>query len=125
GKSLQEAAALIEAQLAKLDNPQTPQEREGKRDLTQAKLQADYDFGLNLFDQIQTFDDISEVVKRAEMAKKAQEFLVKVANRDESNPLCWQARAWIGRCWYEVDDLVKANAEYRKVLDEPGPAAEA
>jgi hypothetical protein len=125
GQRLAQAAAQIDAQLAKLNNPQTPAEKDAKRDLTRARLQAELEIGLNLMDEMQTYDEITDAVARGDVAKKAGEVFEKLGTRDDTSPICWQARAWRARCFQEIDDPKKALALYGKIIDEANPAADA
>lgn len=123
-KSLLTAAKELDLQLAKYENPQTAQDRDAKRDLTQARLQAELEMGLNLLDQSQTFDDIAEAAKRGEIVKKGGELLAKLGAKDEAQPICWQARAWRGKCFQEIDDPTSALVAYDKIINETNNAAE-
>lgn len=119
---LGEAAKLIEAQLQKLDNPKTNQEKAAKKTLTHALFQAEYELALNLLDQAQT---LSDLLQRSEPIQQAYDRLKVLAARDLKNPICWQARAWAGRSLQAIDKAEEAKKEYAIILAENGPHAEA
>lgn len=119
GKKLKDAEKQIDAQLAKDLLPKT------KRDLTQAKLQAQFEQAMNLVDQGQTFVLEKDGITRGLIIQKAIEALKKLAAEDPKNPLCWQARAWAGQCYLEVDSPTDARREFSAVMTEDNEAADA
>lgn len=124
GNLLKAAAAGIDTQLKAITDPKTPQEQADRQALAQAKLQAEFELGLNLLDQAQTYTADAELAKRGEIVKSALGVLEKVAGREARNPLCWEARAWIGRCYHENDDPKSARKYYQDVIAEAGDHAE-
>ena len=128
GKQLDAAARRISAQLDKLADVRTPKEMAERRALEQAKLRADFDRGLNFFDQALTFTEdgnIKTLQQRGELVAQAERLLKVVADTDPKNPLCWQAHAWVGRCYHEGGDPNKARTRYQNIMGETNPAAEA
>ena len=124
GAQIQGAAKEIDAQLAKAAD------KDLKKKLETARLQADLNVGLNLFDQAQTFPLEANELKlrelRANQIDAAQKVFATVMAKDDANPACWVARAWYGRCYHENGDPNKARGEYTKILDaDKAHAAEA
>lgn len=128
GTFLDGAATRIRAQLEKLGDAKTPQEQAARRALDQARLQAEYQKGLNLFDQAMTYanqGDLKVLKVRGDLVKQAQDQLSRVEGVDARNPLCWQAAAWIGRCYHEGGDPKKARQRFENIMNDTTPAAEA
>jgi hypothetical protein len=125
GKQLEAVSAQIDAQLAGSDSASTAQAKTEKNVLTQAKLQAELEKGVNLLLQVQTYVDQSEDAKRSEILKKAIDTLDKAAAQrgSTSDPICWEALAWLGRCQQENDDPKGARKIYAEVIAEPGEQA--
>jgi hypothetical protein len=127
GSQLQAGIASLEAKLRapEYQDPQTAQDRADQLALTRAKLKAELERGLNLLDQAQTYTEGHELLERAKVVQQAAGVLRDLAERDRTNPLCWQARAWLGRCFLEIDDRKGARLELDSVFKEPGEHAEA
>ncbi|HLW64109.1 MAG TPA: tetratricopeptide repeat protein [Gemmataceae bacterium] len=121
---LQAAAKAIEAQLAKFANPSTAEEKNAAKDLQQALLQAHLEEGINKFQLAQTFATDVEVQDRGKAMDEALKVLSKLSGEDVKSPVCWQALAWVGRCYAANEDFPKAEEAYKKVMDEKGPWAE-
>lgn len=117
----QDASKQIDAQLAKLESPSTDEERVAKRALTQAKLQAQYELGVNLMDQSAAAPDL---VQRGDIIEKAIASLKKMSNLDPRNPLCWKARALIVKAYTDIDKPQEARKELRAVIEEEGAHAD-
>jgi hypothetical protein len=117
-KWLDDANKLIAEQLA-----QPRLNDKDKRYLTEAKIRADLELGINLLHQFLTFDDQAGQ-QRAQVARRALDVLQKTAQGQEKNPLYWLARAWIGRYHYETQDFRSAKRELQKVIDEKGAYAD-
>jgi tetratricopeptide (TPR) repeat protein len=122
---LQAAAAQIDAQLAGSGGQATSQAEAEKQSLTQARLQAELELGINLLEQAQTFTEQSEAAKRAELFKKAIDLLGKLSKRDSKSPICWQALAWLGRCYQENEDPKTARKVYAELIAEGAEEADA
>ncbi|HEV3261406.1 MAG TPA: hypothetical protein VG013_31430 [Gemmataceae bacterium] len=115
---LAQAAKQLGDQLAKHDSAATPEEKAQKRTLARAKLQADLESGLDVFDQLQTYDEqFDEPAKRTDVAQKAIDILKKVAAEDDSNPICWNAKAWLMRCHQEIDSPDEPTKIYAQIVD--------
>ncbi|HVS35351.1 MAG TPA: hypothetical protein VMS17_07185 [Gemmataceae bacterium] len=87
----------------------------------QARMQADLDLAINLFDQAQTYplgaDPTSELSKtRNDMYAKAQKAFETLGAKDDTNPICWTAKAWAGRCLHMLGDFPGAKTRYQQVL---------
>jgi hypothetical protein len=121
-KQLQAAAGQINTQLAAL--PPDSTDKNAKAALEQAKVQAEFEEGLNYLEQTQTYTDRNEDTQRGEVIKKAKEILEKLSKRDPRDALAWQALAWLGRCYVEDDDPKTARKLYMEVINERSEQAE-
>ncbi|HEV3085319.1 MAG TPA: tetratricopeptide repeat protein [Gemmataceae bacterium] len=124
GPLLQAAAERIDAQLAALAATPTSQSEAQKQALTEARQQAELEIGINLLNQAQSYTGDSDAAKRGELFKKAIDVLEKLSRRDPKNPICWQARTWLGRCYLENEDPKAARKIFNEVIAEPGEYAE-
>jgi len=123
--ALEQAAKQLGDQLAKHDGNASTRDKGRKRDLANARLQADLERGLDVFDQVQTYDDLSEeAAKRTAVAQKAIDILKKVAAEDDTDPLCWQAKAWLIRCYQEIDSPDEAAKMSARLVDRAGAPPE-
>jgi hypothetical protein len=127
---LQAAADQLTRDIGKYPNPQTQQEKDTKRALQQAQLQAQLDIGLNYLDQAQTYvgggEDVS--LARSKVVVQAQTQLEKVANDKEAgagSPVVWQARTWAAYCDILNGDPGKANRKFDDIIGHTEPAAAA
>jgi hypothetical protein len=107
----------------------TPEERAAKKRLEDEWLRAELNVGLNLFDQAETIaknhPDNKVALVRAGKVAEAKKVLERLGSRDDKHPVCWQARAWAGRCDDELGEPKKARARYALILAaSPGAAAE-
>src|SRR5262249_25083714 len=107
GEQLQKSEKLFEAQIAKYADPKTDQEKKDKRDLELAKLQAQYERAVSLFEVSRTYPDDGKKENedaRAAAVKAAEAELKQVAGAELPGPLPSQARVWLMRCLYEKGD---------------------
>ena len=128
GRQLKAAGDRIEAQLAAYASPKTPEEQKAKQILNRARLQAKLEQGINLLDQASAYhegESVAELQKRGKLVKAAMTILADLAKEDDKNPLCWQARVWLGRAHQENEDPTKAREAYGKVIAEESEAARA
>jgi tetratricopeptide (TPR) repeat protein len=122
---LEQAIARIDRQSAECQALRTPQTLAEKGKLLHAKLQTEFELGLNLLGELQSLgDQIRQLNERGVVAQRAIDILKKVASQDKNDPICWQARAWLGRCFQELGCLRKARRQYATVIGEPGLNAE-
>jgi tetratricopeptide (TPR) repeat protein len=124
----EDAAARLDASAQQIDAQLAATTGQGsveKQALLQAKFQAEFEKGLNLLDQAQTYTEQSEAATRGKKLKDAIEALDKVAKREPRTPLTWLAIAWLGRCHQENDDPKAARKVYAEVIAEKGDQAEA
>jgi hypothetical protein len=124
GNQLQAAANQIDAQLATYAGQTTAEAEADKQSLSQARLQAELEIGINLLEQAQTYTEPSEAPKRAELFKKAIDLLDKLSKRDAKSPICWLARAWLGRCHQENEDPKTARNVYKDLIEESAEEAQ-
>jgi hypothetical protein len=113
-RRLAEAVKQIDAQLA------TTEDEAAKDSLTNARLQAELDRGINLLDQSETYDqdDTKEVQRRGAVLEKAADLLKELSRGDRKQPVAWIARAWRGYCFQQIDDFPAARREYQAVVEE-------
>lgn len=124
-KPLEEAAAQIDARLVKLPaQPKTAQEKAARQALAAAKLQAEFEQGMNYFNQARAHDTLGNNEQLTKSIEKARDIFRSLAARGEKHTLCVQARAWAGRTYQAEDKHEEARKEYKKVEDEVGPHAE-
>jgi hypothetical protein len=113
GAQVAQAAKDLDAQITKAGEPQ-------KKALQRARMQAELDIGLNLFDQGQTFPAHAEKLDmrkaRNEKIQAAQKVFQKLASQDDQNPVCWVAKAWDGRCAAELDETKAARERFNDIL---------
>ena len=124
GAQIKAAAKELDAQLA------AATDKDLKKKLEGAHLQAELNVALNLFDQAQTYPREAEKTQirldRSNKITEAQKAFAALMSKDENNPACWVAHAWYGRCLHENGDPNKARAEYTRILEAPAThAAEA
>jgi hypothetical protein len=124
GVQLKEAAKLLGDQLKELGDPQTPQQKTLARDLTQSWLLAQFEEGQNLYQRAQTFVTAEEVKTRGGLITDAGKAFQKLATQVPQHPLCWLARAWLARCYFENQDFPKATEQLDLVRAERGPYAD-
>jgi hypothetical protein len=121
GAQVQSAAEELSARIDKLKDAKTPAEKDLKKRLEGDRLRADFALAENLFDQGQTYLDLYQEQARKDRGKKisqAQELFEKLGAKDDGNPLCWQAKAWVGYCMQENDEApAKVRSQYNKILD--------
>ncbi|HZT81716.1 MAG TPA: hypothetical protein VFA26_15925 [Gemmataceae bacterium] len=125
GAQLKKAEEQFAAQLAKLQEPKTDQEKAEKKRLEQVQLEARYERAVSLFEQCRTYlNDTDD--ERAKVVKEAKAELARVAAVDAANPLCTQARVWQYRCLLEEGDPASARKQLENVLKLPrGPGMDA
>ena len=122
--SLEQAAKQLADQLAKHDSAR-PEEKARKRALASAKLQADLERGLDVFDQLRTYDDpTDDPAKRTDVAQQAIDILKRVAAKDDTDPLCWKAKAWLMRAYQEIDSPDEPRRIYTQIVDRGGAPVE-
>lgn len=120
-KLLRAAAKQIDDQLAALGDAK-PSDRQA---LVYARSQAEFELGMNLLDQAQTYTEQAELAKRGDTVKQAIDVLGKLAARDSRSPLGALAKAWQGRCYLENDDPKTARKICTDVSNDTSEAGEA
>jgi hypothetical protein len=119
----------LKDQLKALPEPKTEADKAERARLERTEYQARFNIAMNYFDQAQTYPGHhpkSEVLlergKRIEECRKELESLVGL---DGTNPatasIKWRAMAWLGRCFHELGEPVKARARYAEVIAAAGP----
>ena len=101
----------------KLDDPDlTPAQ---KKETARAVFQAELDRAVNSYLLADTYDssDAKGKVARGNALKQARDLFVQLGQKDETNPMCWVARAWAAECLREMDSAVAARKEFDAVQD--------
>jgi hypothetical protein len=116
---LADAIKLLDGQAAKYKDSKSKTDQAILEVLERDKLQAEFDLGLNVLFQAETFflsaaDDAAR--KRGELAREALDRLRDVAKRDDKNSLCFKARAWLIACAL-TGDQPKDALQYYKQID--------
>src|SRR5262249_47339973 len=109
----QSTAGLIDKQLKDVENDNSPAGAQLRRELTQARLRAQIDQAINLFDMGETYEgeDSADIISRGDQFANAKKIFEKVMYQDDKEPLCWVARAWAAECDYKggrMDDAERA-----------------
>jgi hypothetical protein len=127
GKQLEAAVPLLEQQLKALPEAQTPTQKQEKKELEDAYLQARIDVALILFDQVKTYDAgrDEDLASRSKLLEQATAALRKAMPEDEKNPLFWVAQAWLGRFTDENGNPPQARQRLGEVLAQTGKYADA
>ena len=86
-----------------------------------ARYPADLDVALDVFDQAQTYpleaDPTSDVSKtRNKLYADAQKLFKELGAKDDTNPVCWKAKAWEARCMEMLGDFPQAKNRYQAIL---------
>jgi hypothetical protein len=123
---LKKAADDIDAHLSKVAEAKTDADQALAKRLGNERLQARLAVALNLLDQAQTYFDESKAEVMIERGKKVEEakgMLQKLAGEDATNPVCWEAAAWLGRCLLLNGEPPRARAKLAEVIASALPAA--
>jgi hypothetical protein len=121
GEQLKQAAAEVEAQLAKAPDT-TPAEKAAKKKLETDHQRAELSTALNLFDQAQTYfgdTDTAVLKERGGKIEEARKVLERIASGDANSPIVWQARAWVARCYIETGEPGKARTRLAEIIGAP------
>ncbi len=92
-----------------------------KKELQKTILQAELDRGINQYRLVDTYPlnaQGQEVQDRAAELDKARNIFLALGRRDETSPICWQARAWAGICEYDKSDRAAAEKIFKRVKTE-------
>jgi hypothetical protein len=121
------ARAAMDADLARLAEPRSDADKARKKRLEEDRRRAELGRAVNLIDQAQTYDEskLGEKQARARKVQEAVQLLEPVAAGDTSEPFTWQARAWVGRCYFELGDPKKARTKLTEAVNADRPTAAA
>ncbi|MBV9125052.1 MAG: hypothetical protein JO112_16985, partial [Planctomycetes bacterium] len=91
-----------------------------------AKLQAQMEQASNLFNEARTYNTQknADLLKRADILKQARGIFETIAANNLKDPIGWEALAWVGRCYQEVDEGDKALQVYNRIFQERGPVSD-
>lgn len=120
------AATQIDDILTRIASSTNADEQAAKKTLTQAKMQAQLESGINRLNAALTMPDNSGVQIKARGAEidKARAALEVLATGSEDSPYCWLARLWIGRCLDEMDSKADSRRMFESIAGESNPSAE-
>ncbi len=130
GAQLQAAAKGLDAQYDakyKDKEPDTAAAKAEKRALEQERVQAELDVAMNYIDQAYTYVEENKdevLLKRAEVIKKAQPALEKLAKGDPKSPSTYQAQAWLARTLNEIGRPADAYKMLNTLIAEKAPESE-
>ncbi len=121
-QKLRDAAKTLNAQMKKSADVSTA----NYRDLNHSYLMAQLEEGMDLHMLANSYAigdraKIDDIKTRALTLIQARKVFEKLQEIDSKNPICWLARAWAGRCWFENDDYAKAAAAFEQIQAERGP----
>jgi tetratricopeptide (TPR) repeat protein len=121
------AAKQLKAQGEALGEPTKPEEKATAREAIQSWLKAQLEQGMNLYLMAQTYaatERPAELKEHARLLTDAGAVFEKLMNVDSKQPICWLARAWLARCFFENDDYPKAVLQFDAIQGEKGPHAD-
>ena len=119
-RRLQSAAKQIDDRLAKLPTPpKTPQDRDALQALTETKIRAEFEQGMNLVYQARAYRLLGEAENNFKTVEKARDIMKVVAAHPAKNTLCWQARAWVGWTYQVTDKNDDARKEFLEQARSP------
>jgi len=105
-------------------NVESPAEKKLKVAVDNAIMRARIEAGIALYDLGQTYVGDDEVRQRGKYIDDAKKILDEVSTKDDKNPICWLARAWVAQCDYENDRKNDADTQFKALFAEAkNPAA--
>ncbi len=128
GKELVGVQKKLAEKLMALPEPTTPAEKAQKARLEQTELQARFNIAMNYFNQAQSYARLGDrklLLERGDRVAECVKALEEFVGLPPTNPIKWNALAWLGRCLHEQGELVKARQRFAEVLSISGrtPAA--
>lgn len=129
GQQLEASLGALREQLKNFPEPTTPADKARRARLEDDVAKAELAVALNPFDQAQTYfmigkDETRIGIERAKVVEKSREALQKIAGKDQSKSVSWQAEAWLGRCYQETGEPKKARAKYSLLVENAAPPAQ-
>lgn len=126
-KRFDEAAKQIELTIKKTEADETPQGKELLQTLTDAKLNAELDRGINLYNLGQTYStgadaEPKDIAERGKWINDARKIFSTVGFRDATIPQAYIARAWEAQCSYETQTGT-ADKEFASLFEQKGEVA--
>jgi hypothetical protein len=118
-KQLRAVSDELKKMVANFPPPKTPAEQAALKKLENDSREAELEVALTVFDQAMTYlnEGNTEVAqKRGAKVGEARKALEKIAGGDESSPVTWEARAWVGRCQDELGTPKDARVTYDSIL---------
>ncbi|MBL8797797.1 MAG: hypothetical protein JNM56_28120, partial [Planctomycetia bacterium] len=114
GREMKAALAGLEAQLGKQNPPLVTAA------LTNAKYSCQMEMAIAMMDRASTYEDLTKNREDAgALVKDAIGELKKVHAQDAKNAVCWQAKAWAGKGYLDLDTPNEAKKEFDPILTEP------
>jgi hypothetical protein len=117
-KPLASAVKALNDQMAKYKGALKDADKQALEALEQEKLEVEFDQALNLLLQAQTYvlsTEDADAVKQGKLAEEAENRLRDLSKRDENNPLCAKAQAWLIPCALTSNEPKKALDEYTRL----------
>jgi tetratricopeptide (TPR) repeat protein len=115
------AAQELGQQVQALGEPKNAAEAARSRELTQNWYKAELEEGTVRFFHALTYPPEGlDVRTRATLMSEAIQVLNRLGDRDPKHPICWLAKAWVGRCYVEIEDYNKAEKSFDAIQAERG-----
>lgn len=126
-KRFDEAAKQIDASIKKAEADDSSKSKALLQALNDAKLNAELDRGINLYNLGQTYPkdgdiDAKDIVERGKWITDASKIFGTVGYRDVTTPQAFIARAWEAQCSYELENG-KADKEFVSLFEQKGEVA--
>jgi hypothetical protein len=119
GKELNSAIKLLDAQMLKYKDSKKDEDVLALESLEKDKFQAEFDLALNVLLQSQTYilcPGDADIANQGKLAEQAEAKLKEFSGRDEDNPLCLKARAWLIPCALTTTEPKKALDVYNQTF---------
>jgi tetratricopeptide (TPR) repeat protein len=114
GREMKAALGALDDQLAKQNPPLVAAA------LTNAKYSCQMEMSIAMMDRASTYEELNKNREDAGgLIKEAISELKKVHAQDPKNAVCWQAKAWAGKGFLDLDTPNEAKKEFDPVLTEP------
>lgn len=114
GREMKAALAGLDEQLGKQNPPLVAAA------LTNAKYNCQMEMAIAMMDRASTYEELNKNREDAGgLIKEAITELKKVHAQDAKNAICWQAKAWAGKGFLDLDTPNEAKKEFDPVLTEP------
>lgn len=125
-KALASAERAINGRISALGNPESETIQVAKARWEQRKLEAQFEAAVMGVSKALTLgeNDTATIRTRSAEIDAARRRFQRLSETDVNNPLSWQAYAWLGRCWMELENIGEAKKTFDAIERESArPAA--